>query len=386
MMRRTTAHLIAATVLTALAVIATGCAKTPASSSDGMAPAASVSGTETVTYYIAADEVDWNYAPADTNLITGMPFGDTENVFLRRGGGFIGPVSKKALYREYTDATFTTLKARTPEWEHLGFLGPVIRAEVGDTIKVVFKNNTKTRPQSVHPHGVFYLKASEGAPYSDNTTTTDKADDGVLPGQTHTYVWEVPERAGPGPMDPSSVMWAYHGHVDETRDTNTGLVGPMIITKNGMSGPDGRPTDVDREFVNVFTVTDESLSWYIDENTTRFAGTANADTDAVAESNLKHNINGYMYGNAPLKSMTMKKGERVRWYLMGMGTEVDLHTPHWHGQTVVFQGMRLDVIDLLPMTMKTADMVPDNPGIWLYHCHVNDHLDAGMITRFEVTN
>jgi FtsP/CotA-like multicopper oxidase with cupredoxin domain len=29
-------------------------------------------------------------------------------------------------------------------------------------------------------------------------------------------------------------------------------------------------------------------------------------------------------------------------------------------------------------------MVADNPGIWLLHCHVNDHIDAGMLTRFEV--
>jgi manganese oxidase len=29
-------------------------------------------------------------------------------------------------------------------------------------------------------------------------------------------------------------------------------------------------------------------------------------------------------------------------------------------------------------------MRPDNPGIWLYHCHVNDHITAGMITRFQV--
>jgi len=36
--------------------------------------------------------------------------------------------------------------------------------------------------------------------------------------------------------------------------------------------------------------------------------------------------------------------------------------------------------------MVTADMVPDNSGVWLFqfHCHVNDHLTAGMITRFRV--
>ena len=108
----------------------------------------------------------------------------------------------------------------------------------------------------------------------------------------------------------------------------------------------------------------------------------NPADEAFEESNLMHSINGYVYGNMPM--MTMKKGEHVRWYVMGMGTEVDLHTPHWHGNTVVINGMRTDVAELLPMSMKVADMVPDDPGIWLYHCHVNDHIKAGMITRYRV--
>jgi len=369
-----------------LAIAVTGCAQTPRSTGSGpMVTTATVDATTTVTYYIAADEVDWNFAPAGKNLIKDAPFGATENVFLKRGGGFIGSTYKKALYREYTDSTFSALKPVPDAWKHLGMLGPVIRAEVGDTIKVVFKNNA-TRPYSVHPHGVFYLKASEGAPYSDSTTTTDKADDSVAPGATYTYTWEVPERAGPGPMDPSSVIWAYHAHVDETKDTNTGLVGPMIITRAGMSGADGKPKDVDREFVTMFTVTDENLSWYLDDNLKKFAGGAAAgDGEAFGESNLMHNINGFMYGNMPLADMTMKKGETVRWYLIGLGTEVDLHTPHWHGQTVEWQGMRTDMRELLPMSMRTALIHPDNPGPWQSHCHVNDHLDAGMITRFRVT-
>ena len=35
--------------------------------------------------------------------------------------------------------------------------------------------------------------------------------------------------------------------------------------------------------------------------------------------------------------------------------------------------------------MIVADMVPDNPGIYLFHCHVNDHIAAGMLTRYNVT-
>jgi hypothetical protein len=34
--------------------------------------------------------------------------------------------------------------------------------------------------------------------------------------------------------------------------------------------------------------------------------------------------------------------------------------------------------------MKVLDMIPDNPGVWLYHCHVHDHIDAGMLARFTV--
>jgi FtsP/CotA-like multicopper oxidase with cupredoxin domain len=29
-------------------------------------------------------------------------------------------------------------------------------------------------------------------------------------------------------------------------------------------------------------------------------------------------------------------------------------------------------------------MVADNPGTWLLHCHVGDHMDAGMFTTFTV--
>lgn len=82
----------------------------------------------------------------------------------------------------------------------------------------------------------------------------------------------------------------------------------------------------------------------------------------------------------------MRKGERVRWHLIGVGTEVDLHTPHWHGETVLHHGHRKDVVDLLPGTMTSADMRATNPGTWLYHCHVTDHITAGMIATYRITD
>jgi hephaestin len=335
-------------------------------------------------YFIAADEVLWNYAPTGSNQITGQPFGDVENTFVQQGPDRIGSTYLKALYREYTDSTFKHLKPRPANQAYLGNLGPVIRAEVGDTIRIVFRNNTRF-PNSIHPHGVFYTKDNEGAPYNDGTSGADKADDAVPPGGTFTYVWQVPARAGPGPADPSSLMWIYHSHTDETPDTYAGLIGAMEITRHGAARPDGSPVDVDREVFTNFLVADENQSHYIDQNIQLFTGdpgSVNKDDGDFQESNLMHSINGYVYGNMPM--ITMHQGERVRWYTFAMGTEVDLHTPHWHGNTLLVNGARTDVIQLMPAAMSTGTMAPDDSGTWLFHCHVNDHIIAGMLTRYQV--
>jgi hypothetical protein len=42
------------------------------------------------------------------------------------------------------------------------------------------------------------------------------------------------------------------------------------------------------------------------------------------------------------------------------------------------------VVELLPASMKTGDMLADNPGVWLLHCHVADHMIAGMFTTFTI--
>jgi hephaestin len=337
----------------------------------------------TRTYYLGADKVVWDYAPEGRNEITGKPFDAVADTYVKTGPGRIGSKYVKCLYRGYTDATFERLKPRPDEDAYLGLLGPVIRAQVGDTIKVVFRNACPF-PASVHPHGVFYSKDSEGAPYNDGSSGPDKLDDAVPPGGSHTYVWRVPDRAGPGPDDGSSVMWMYHSHADEVSDTYAGLMGPMEITRRGMARSDGSPKDVDREIFALFSVMNENASPFLLENLHRFAQAPYPplDNDDFNESNLMHSINGYVFGNMPM--IKLKKGERVRWYVMGMGTEVDLHTPHWHGNTVLVNGMRMDTISLLPATMVVADMVPDDAGIWLFHCHVTDHIRAGMLTRYEV--
>ncbi len=347
--------------------------------------AAQAAKPRTVTYYIAADEVVWDYAPTGADRITGRAFEGFGTLMMTSAPDRIGRVYRKAIYREYTDSTFQTLKPRPPEWEHLGILGPLLRASVGDTFRIVFRNNA-SHPYSMHPHGVFYTKANEGAPYLDGTGGSDTMDDGVPPGGTHVYVWPVPERAGPAEHDGSTVFWMYHGHTEEDRDVNAGLMGPMIVTARGRARADGTPADVDRELVVMFGEFDENVSHYYDGNVAAYANPARVPSNVTFAdfyylSNLKETLNGFSYGHTP--GLTMRAGERVRWYVFGT-TNFEVHAPHWHGQTVVANRMRTDVLSLMTMQMVTADMVPDNPGRWLFHCHVAPHMLAGMAATFLV--
>jgi FtsP/CotA-like multicopper oxidase with cupredoxin domain len=34
--------------------------------------------------------------------------------------------------------------------------------------------------------------------------------------------------------------------------------------------------------------------------------------------------------------------------------------------------------------MGTVDMVPDDPAVWMYHCHVDEHMQAGMMALYKV--
>lgn len=352
-------------------------------------------------YWIKAEEILWDYAPSfPINEMRGKPFNEEQLVFVGDSPDRIGHIYRKAVFRSYTrdfgeviDGPNEVVNAATgqmtiirqpgtPE-EHLGILGPIIRAEVGDRIVVHFKNETSFQ-QTIHPHGVFYAKDSEGTPYMDGTSVKDKQDDGVPPGGVYTYNWLVPERAGPGPDDPNSIGWLYHSHADEIADTNAGLVGAIIIYKQGtLDRRTGLPRGVDREFVNLFNVFDENVSLFAEANMEEFvSASVDPEDENFAESNLMHAINGLVYTN--LKGLTAKKDEKIRWYLLSIGTEVDIHTPHWHGETLLERGKRVDVTEIFPASSKTLDMLADDPGVWMYHCHVNDHLSAGMMTVLTV--
>jgi FtsP/CotA-like multicopper oxidase with cupredoxin domain len=163
------------------------------------------------------------------------------------------------------------------------------------------------------------------------------------------------------------------------------LEGFIIVADPKRARPDGTPDDVDREMAALFMIYDES--GFDAEAQEQLAASADSQRwiyfQTLKEADQRHAINGYIYGNLP--GLEMNEGERVRWYLFGLGSENDQHTAHWHGLRVLEEGRRrTDTVELLPGSMKVADMAADNPGQWLFHCHVAEHMANGMFARVTV--
>lgn len=329
---------------------------------------------QTRRYYIAAEPVMWSYAPEVSEAVCGAP--------LPASAESNKQSVAKMRYVRYTDETFTTRVMETPR---LGILGPVLRGVVGDYLVVTFLNRCPV-PLSMHPHGVRYDRDSEGT-FIPPLPGKGAA---VASGARFTYVWHLDAESGPLPQEPSSKGWLYHSHVAGEGEANLGLVGSIIVTDPTRARPDGTPADVDREMTALYLIFDESgldaeareAYEYVD-GPDGIPVKSWAETMEMIEINSRFAINGRTFGN--LQGMEMNEGERVRWYLFGLGSEQDFHTAHWHGMTVVEEGRRrTDVVDLLPATMKVADMHAKNPGSWLTHCHVAEHMLEGMFTRYTI--
>jgi FtsP/CotA-like multicopper oxidase with cupredoxin domain len=220
------------------------------------------------------------------NMCSGTlePWDDAALTFVSNATGLVGSTYLKAMFVQYTDQSFSVKVARPPEDAYLGFLGPVLRAEVGDTIEVLFENRLTEFPASMHPHGVQYLKDAEGSPYNDGTTVAAKLDDAVLPGRRHFYRWTVPETAGPGPNDTSTILWMYHSHVNEVTNTYAGLVGGIIVGRKGALNEQGTAKDVDREVMVFFTVSRERESLFWAQNDAMYVARDAAAAAAAAAS------------------------------------------------------------------------------------------------------
>ncbi|MFW9779669.1 MAG: multicopper oxidase domain-containing protein [Candidatus Heimdallarchaeota archaeon] len=95
--------------------------------------------------------------------------------------------------------------------------------------------------------------------------------------------------------------------------------------------------------------------------------------------------NGGAYPYAP--HYIFRQGERIRYRAINIdiGDKGDPHTTHIHGHTWRDEGNRtLDNELLLPGEAIDRLIIAKNPGLWMYHCHIYDHIAAGMTGMLSV--
>ncbi|XP_062258155.1 coagulation factor V [Platichthys flesus] len=328
------------------------------------------SGPNVRMYFIAAEEVTWDYSGYGQRRQDKVQLNTRKTTF------------SKVVFRSYMDSSFSTPDVRGEIDEHLGILGPVIKAEVGQSIMVVFRNNAD-RPYSVHPNGVTYTKRTEGLSYEDGSKYWFKYDNEVQPNSTFTYLWKLPIEVGPKPGDTDCRTWAYYSGVNPERDIHTGLIGPLLVCREGTLS---RNLPDLREFMLLFMTFDESQSWLFEKNHERMQRKSRRKYfDPYFKDKLKfQSINGIIYN---LKGLRMSTHQPVHWHLINMGSPKDFQSVHFHGQTFLHRGTsshRQAVYPLLPGSSATLEMFPAKPGLWQLETEVGSIQQQGMQTLFLI--
>jgi FtsP/CotA-like multicopper oxidase with cupredoxin domain len=280
----------------------------------------------TIDYWVAAVPTTWNLAPNGHDAIMGTPVEPGDAIF------------PTVVYRRYTAGWRKPLQnsARSSA-DGLLIPGPLIKARVGDKLRIHFKNMDTLRgdPHSMHFHGVHYAPSSDGA-YVPGVSGGD-AD--VKVGRTWTY------RLTAGAD--SVGVWPYHDHSPSMMDSiDGGMFGMLSILGRHERAPD-------REFLVVFSPFGRFMA-----------------------------IDGRAFvGNTPV--FHSRVGELVQWDVMAMGS--DFHTFHVHGHRWIGPGgVPRDTQTVGPAESFRIRWREDAAGTWLYHCHVEDHMMRGMIGIYRV--
>jgi hypothetical protein len=269
-------------------------------------------------YWIQAESHRWNIAPHRKDEWLGQVFHGRRTF-------------RAYVYREY-EPGFARPKgpARIP--------GPYLQAEVGDVLRVHFRNGDRHFRQAVtmHPHGVSYNPEYDAAYYGPYT----RAGGFVAPGEEFTYTWECPAD--------SAGVWPYHDHGPNCMlNKARGLIGVTLIRPKGEPLPD-------REFAFYFGMLPPAVT---------------GRPDNVMTINAR-----WAAGNTP--TLRTKVGDDVAVHVIG--GDDNFHTLHFHGHRWSRFGQFADCTTVGPFETLSVRWTEDNPGRWLYHCHVDTHMMHGM--------
>ncbi|EFV12522.2 multicopper oxidase family protein [Segniliparus rugosus] len=97
-------------------------------------------------------------------------------------------------------------------------------------------------------------------------------------------------------------------------------------------------------------------------------------------------LDGKRYPDAA--ALRIRQGQRASLVFDNSRTTM-WHPMHLHGHTFQVikpdgsRGPRKDTVVVLPGQKVAADLVADNPGTWMLHCHNTYHQEAGMMTTLD---
>ncbi len=238
------------------------------------------------------------------------------------------------------------LKIRT--WGYNGTVpGPMIELAEGDRARIYVSNHLPA-PTSVHWHGLRLPAGMDGV-----SGITQPA---IRPGETFKYEFIFQD----------SGTFMYHPHFDSMTQEGMGMTG-MIIVHERQTDKEKRP---DRDFGIMLH------EWKIE------AGTDRPNPNEMTDFNVLTMNGKAMPSTEPLVASL---GDKV-WIRYGNLSAMDHHPIHLHGYAFKVigtdGGWAEDKSRLLPQTTvlvqvgsaKVIEFVADNPGDWLFHCHMTHHV------------
>uniref|UniRef100_A0A8C8SY44 Coagulation factor VIII n=1 Tax=Pelusios castaneus TaxID=367368 RepID=A0A8C8SY44_9SAUR len=327
-------------------------------------------------HYIAAEEVEWDYAPT-TSLSLSSPHRSYTRQFLEAGTQRIGLKYKKVMFVEYEDGSFK--KRKLSDQRDTGILGPVLKGEVGDQFTIVFKN-LASRPYNIYPHGLTSIGSDHPV-----KSYEDVKDIPIEPGQSFKYRWKVTMEDGPGGSDPRCLTRFYYSSINPVKDTASGLIGPLLLCSKASMDQRGNQMMSDETRFLLFSVFDENHSWYLAENIQRLfrdPATVNPQDPEFYAANVIPSINGYVFDNLHLKLCLYQV---VYWYILSVGAQTDFLSVFFSGNTFKHNMVFEDTLTLFPFSGETVYMSMEKPGVWMLGCLNPDLRDRGMWAKFTVS-
>ncbi len=239
--------------------------------------------------------------------------------------------------------------------------GPEIRVREGDLVRITLQNELPVAT-TIHWHGVHL------SPEMDGPAGLNQAP--VVPGDTFTYEFIA---------DPAGSRM-YHSHTDVATQIALGLYGSLVIE------PRDGGVEYDRELT--YMLSEWDLEMTPDVATGRVPrGPRDAQLRGGELGADLFLMNGHTH--EAINPVAVKPGERILLRLMNMGSLA--HPIHIHGHSfkiVATDGnavppaaqLTKDTVLIGPGERYDIELIADNPGVWMVHCHIESHAANGMMT------